>query len=170
MGLKHKMILLILLLVVAVSEVDCANISYEEANILTAKLSQRFETSENRTPIFAGIDIVPGLLDGLVMINIVPNSYTTKDIWLAFAMGVVSFDIIRQDYPQIYRSYVNVKIRGESYIIEVASPDIEGIPDSETNLDAYLKYCFEIANDLINKQLAYNYPMDEASNYQKSDK
>jgi hypothetical protein len=162
------MLLLIMVLAITVLEACCANISYEEADVLTAKLSQLFDTSKNVTPVFAGIDIVPGLLDGLVMINIVPNSYTTTDIWIAYEVGVMSFDIIRQDYPQIYRSYVNVKIRGKSYIIEVVSPDIEGIPDIKTNQTAYIKYCSEIANELINKQLAYNYPMDEASDYRKS--
>lgn len=164
---KHKILLLIMVLSITVLDADSANISHEEANILTAKLSQLFETSENVTPVFAGIDIVPGLLDGLVMINIIPNSYTTTDIGLAYTVGVMSFAIIKKDYPQIYRSYVNVKIRGKSYIIEVASPDIEGIPDSMTDQSVLAAYA-KVANELVNKQLAYNYPMEEASDYRKS--
>ena len=65
--------------------------------------------------------------------------------------------------------WVNLKIRGDSYIIGVASPDIEEIPDRKTNQNAYFKYCSEIANELVNKQLAYDYPMDGASDYRKSD-
>jgi hypothetical protein len=58
-----------------------------------------------------------------------------------------------------------VKIRGNPYIIEVASPDVEGIPydgfvGNVTNdsINALPEY-FDVANELVNKQLASNYPM-----------
>ena len=79
--------------------------------------------------------------------------------------------MVRLTYPEIYRDFIDVKIRGSSYIIEVASPDIDGINtdiegiNNGTNFSEY----FRVANELVNKQLASNYPMNEASDYRKSD-
>ncbi len=77
--------------------------------------------------IVAGIDVIPGLLDGLIIVDVIPKSYTVGDIWKAYGLGIIAFDVSRHTYPQIYRGHVDVKIRGKSYIITVASPDVEGI-------------------------------------------
>jgi hypothetical protein len=79
----------------------------------------------------------------------------------------MAFDIARHDYPEIYRCYVSVKIRGKSYILEAASPDLEGIPYGLTNESIPLYY--KLTYELIDKQLAYNNPMKGASEYRKSD-
>ena len=151
---------------------DCANISYEEARNLTTEVNQINKPTEKYpTSLVAGIEILPGLLDGLVMIDVTPKSYTVKDIWTAYVLGVISFDMVRHTYHEIYRSYINVNIRGKSYTITVASPDVEGINanvervNNGTNVSEY----FRVAKELINKQLVSNNPMDEASDYQKSD-
>ena len=113
------MLLLIMVLVITVLEACCANISYEEARNLTIAVNQiNKPTEKNPTPLVAGIEVLPGLLDGLIMIEATPRSYTASDIWVAYLLGVISFDMVRLTYPEIYRSYVNVNIRGKSYIIE----------------------------------------------------
>jgi hypothetical protein len=170
---KHKILLLIMALAITVLEADCANISYEEARNLTDAINLINKPTElNPRPLVAGIQVLPGLLEGLVEVDVTPRSYTVGDIWVAYCLGIVSFDRARHDYPEIYRGYVNVKIRGKSYIIEVASPDLEGIPYSLTNesiLNKSIPAYYEVANELINKQLAQHYPMEEASNYRKAD-
>lgn len=163
-----------LVLAITVLEVDCANISYEEARSLTTEVSQiNKPTEENPTPLVAGIQILPGLLDGLIMVEVTPRSYKTSDIWIAYVLGVMSFDMVRHTHSEIYRSYIDVKIQGKSYIIEVASPDVEGIPYNgfvEGNAtDLGVPEYFDVVNKLVNKQLAYNDPMEEASDYRKSD-
>ena len=76
------------------------------------------------------------------MVEVTPKSYTVSDVWIAYGLGVMSFDIVRHTHPEIYRGYINVKIRGNPYIIEVASPDVEGIP--------YDGFAGNVTNETIN--------------------
>ncbi|VVB70881.1 Uncharacterised protein [uncultured archaeon] len=160
-----------MMLTMIVLDVDGANISYEEARSLTTEINQINRPSENSTSLVAGIQILPGLLDGLILIDVTPKSYTVKDIWTAYVLGVISFDMVRHACSEIYRCYIDVKIRGNSYIITVASPDLEGIPYSLTNIsisDKSIPAYYDVINELINEQLASNNPMKEAGDYQRS--
>jgi hypothetical protein len=162
-------------LAITTLEVDCTNMSYEEARNLTDAINLiNKPTESNPRLLVAGIQVLPGLLDGLVVVDVTPRSYTDQDISIAYLLGIMAFDIARHDYPEIYRCYVSVKIRGKSYILEVASPDLEGIPyglvnDSESILNISIPLYYKVTYGLIDKQLAYNNPMEGASDHRKSD-
>ncbi len=165
--MNDKVALVIIILIVTIFEANCANITYDEAKNLTAAINDINKPSEDSSQLVAGIEVLPGLLDGLVMINVIPESYTVKDIWTSYVVGLIAFDKARHDYPEIYRGYISVKIQGEPYTLEVASPDLVGISYNNWSDASIISY-YNIANELVNKQLAYNYPMKEASDYIES--
>ena len=78
-----------MVLAITTLEVYCANISYEEARSLTTEVNQINKPTEKYPrSLVAGIEIQPGLLDGLVMVDVTPRSYTVDDIWIAYILGV----------------------------------------------------------------------------------
>jgi hypothetical protein len=83
---------LAIVLAITVFEADGANISYEEARNITTEINQINRPSEDSTPLVAGIQILPGLLDGLIMVEVTPKSYTVSDVWIAYGFRC---DVVR---------------------------------------------------------------------------
>lgn len=142
-----------------------ADLSYDVSQTLTKEYTGYFVTDCD-SPQVSGIDVMPSLLPGQVLIHISPKDHSMAGIWAAYGTGVYVFDdiITFQTDQGIYRCMIVVPINGKKHIIEMDKADLSDAnipPKDKWNVTEMMVNSLQTAAEMVNR-VKYENPMDDA--------